>query len=117
MKDRQYLPDLVKTMRPQDRSFFTALLSRRTALKLGAAGLAGSTFLGYSSATARQSADAVMQNGELPEDAAPLEEQVLRFASDAELPGLIARVLSQELTTNTQVKQAIREWQPDLLRA
>jgi len=41
----------------------------------------------------------------------------LRFASDAELPGLIARVLSQELTTNTQVKQAIREWQPDLLRA
>ena len=41
----------------------------------------------------------------------------LRFASDAELPGLIARVLSQELTTNTEVKQAIREWQPDLLRA
>jgi uncharacterized protein DUF6526 len=41
----------------------------------------------------------------------------LRFASDAELPGLIARVLSQELSTNTQVKQAIREWQPDLLRA
>lgn len=41
----------------------------------------------------------------------------LRFASDAELQGLIARVLSQELSTNLQVKQAIREWQPDLLRA
>ncbi len=41
----------------------------------------------------------------------------LRFASDAELPGLITRVLSNELSTNTQVKQAIREWQPDLLRA
>jgi hypothetical protein len=41
----------------------------------------------------------------------------LRFASDAELPGLIARVLSQELSTSAQVKQAIREWQPDLLRA
>jgi hypothetical protein len=41
----------------------------------------------------------------------------LRFASDAELPGLIARVLSQELSSNKQVKQAIREWQPDLLRA
>ncbi|HMA04099.1 MAG: DUF6526 family protein [Gemmatimonas sp.] len=41
----------------------------------------------------------------------------LRFASDAELPGLIARVLSQELSTNRQVKEAIREWQPDLLRA
>jgi multisubunit Na+/H+ antiporter MnhB subunit len=41
----------------------------------------------------------------------------LRFASDAELPGLIARVLSRELSTSSQVKQAIREWQPDLLRA
>jgi hypothetical protein len=41
----------------------------------------------------------------------------LRFASDAELPALVAGVLSQELTTNLQVKQAIREWQPDLLRA
>jgi hypothetical protein len=41
----------------------------------------------------------------------------LRFASDAELPGLIARVLSQELSTSAQVKQAISEWQPDLLRA
>jgi len=41
----------------------------------------------------------------------------LRFASDAELAGLISRVLSQELSTNVQVKQAIREWQPDLLRA
>jgi Family of unknown function (DUF6526) len=41
----------------------------------------------------------------------------LRFASDAELAGLIARVLSQELSTNRQVKEAIREWQPDLLRA
>jgi hypothetical protein len=41
----------------------------------------------------------------------------LRFASDAELPGLVARVLSNELTTKLQVKQAIREWLPDLLRA
>jgi hypothetical protein len=41
----------------------------------------------------------------------------LRFASDAELPGLITRVLSQELSTTRQVKEAIREWQPDLLRA
>jgi hypothetical protein len=41
----------------------------------------------------------------------------LRFASDAELPELIARVLSQELRTSAQVKEAIREWQPDFLRA
>ncbi|HEY2898822.1 MAG TPA: DUF6526 family protein [Gemmatimonadaceae bacterium] len=48
----------------------------------------------------------------------PLQRLIaLRFASDAELPGLIARVLSQELSTSAQVKQAIREWQPDLLRA
>ena len=41
----------------------------------------------------------------------------LRFASDAELPGLLARVRSKELGTGRDVKQAIREWQPDNLRA
>ncbi|MDQ2766996.1 MAG: DUF6526 family protein [Gemmatimonadota bacterium] len=41
----------------------------------------------------------------------------LRFASDAELPGLVARALSNELPTNVALKQAIREWQPDYLRA
>ncbi len=41
----------------------------------------------------------------------------LRFASDAELPGLIARVRSKELASNPDVKKAIREWQPDHLRA
>jgi hypothetical protein len=41
----------------------------------------------------------------------------LRFASDAELPALIARVRSNELASNRDVKQAIREWQPDYLRA
>lgn len=41
----------------------------------------------------------------------------LRFASDAELPALIARVRSNELATGRDVKRAIREWQPDYLRA
>ena len=41
----------------------------------------------------------------------------LRFASDAELPALIARVRSNELGSQREVKQAIREWQPDSLRA
>jgi multisubunit Na+/H+ antiporter MnhB subunit len=41
----------------------------------------------------------------------------LRFASDAELPALVARARANELPTGTSVKQAIREWQPDLLRA
>ena len=41
----------------------------------------------------------------------------LRFASDAELPALIGRVRSNELATGRDVKRAIREWQPDYLRA
>jgi hypothetical protein len=41
----------------------------------------------------------------------------LRFASDAELPALITRVRSNELATGRDVKRAIREWQPDYLRA
>jgi Family of unknown function (DUF6526) len=48
---------------------------------------------------------------------APARLIALRFASDAELPALIARVRSNELSTNRDVKQAIREWQPDYLRA
>ena len=48
---------------------------------------------------------------------APASLIALRFASDAELPALIARVRSNELSTNREVKQAIREWQPDYLRA
>jgi multisubunit Na+/H+ antiporter MnhB subunit len=41
----------------------------------------------------------------------------LRFASDTELPALVARVRSEELATKSDVKRAIREWQPDFLRA
>jgi hypothetical protein len=39
----------------------------------------------------------------------------LRFASDAELPGLIQRALGENLT-GAQIKQAIRDWQPDYER-
>lgn len=41
----------------------------------------------------------------------------LRFASDAELPALVERCLAGELTTGDAVKRAIRDWQPDYLRA
>ena len=40
----------------------------------------------------------------------------LRFASDAELPALVAKVISGELVTSDAIKQAVKEWQPDHLR-
>ncbi|MDB4917315.1 MAG: hypothetical protein JWM95_4959 [Gemmatimonadetes bacterium] len=41
----------------------------------------------------------------------------LRFAGDAELPELVERCLRGELPTTDTVKQAIREWRPDFIRA
>ena len=41
----------------------------------------------------------------------------LRFASDEELPALVARCLDGELRNVDEVKRAIRVWQPDHLRA
>jgi len=41
----------------------------------------------------------------------------LRFAGDAELPGLVERCLSGELATDEQIKKQIKNWQPDWLRA
>lgn len=41
----------------------------------------------------------------------------LRFAGDAELPGLVERCLRGELETADAVKRAVREWRPDVLRA
>ena len=41
----------------------------------------------------------------------------LRFAGDAELPSLVERCLSGELTTADAVKREVRDWRPDFLRA
>ena len=41
----------------------------------------------------------------------------LRFAGDAELPALVERCLSGELTTADAVKREVRDWRPDFLRA
>jgi len=41
----------------------------------------------------------------------------LRFASDAELPALAAKVLSEKITERKQIKQMIKNWNPDDLRA
>jgi hypothetical protein len=40
----------------------------------------------------------------------------LRFASDKELPGLIQRVLNDELKTSKEIKLAITNWRGDHLR-
>lgn len=41
----------------------------------------------------------------------------LRFAGDAELPGLCRRVLDEGLTDKTAIKKLIKDWQADHLRA
>lgn len=41
----------------------------------------------------------------------------LRFASDAELPGLVERTLKGEFDSHRDIKRAITDWQPDFLRA
>jgi Family of unknown function (DUF6526) len=41
----------------------------------------------------------------------------LRFASDAELPGLVRKVVAGELKSSADIKRQITHWQPDYLRA
>jgi hypothetical protein len=41
----------------------------------------------------------------------------MRFASDAELPALAARVLSEKITDRKKIKQLIKNWVADNLRA
>lgn len=41
----------------------------------------------------------------------------LRFAGDAELPGLVERCLRGELTTTDAVKRAVQDWRVDTIRA
>jgi Family of unknown function (DUF6526) len=41
----------------------------------------------------------------------------LRFASDAELPALVRKVLAGELKTSNEIKRQVAQWQGDYLRA
>jgi hypothetical protein len=41
----------------------------------------------------------------------------LRFASDAELPGLARKVLDEKMNDRKAIKQLVKDWQGDFLRA
>jgi hypothetical protein len=41
----------------------------------------------------------------------------LRFASDAELPALARKVLNDKLEERKAIKQLVKNWKPDYLRA
>lgn len=41
----------------------------------------------------------------------------LRFASDAEVPHMVDRILSGEILTRDEIKRAIQHWRPDHQRA
>jgi len=41
----------------------------------------------------------------------------LRFASDAELPGLARKVLDEKIGERKAIKQMVKTWKPDYLRA
>lgn len=41
----------------------------------------------------------------------------LRFACDAELPDLVREVMAGKLATQKEIKQRVKEWQGDYLRA
>lgn len=60
----------------------------------------------------------------LPEDLRPHIARLtpgqligLRFASDAELPGLVRQVIAGKLATPKAIKKAIVQWQADHMRA
>jgi hypothetical protein len=41
----------------------------------------------------------------------------LRFASDGELPELTSKVLAEKIADRKSIKQMVKDWQPDTLRA
>ena len=89
MKRRSLLSS-IESMRPQDTAFFRHKLTRRGALKGGAALSVAGLFTGPAALGPTAFAgNRVMQDGALPADAAPAENQVLRVASDP----TIAKVL------------------------
>lgn len=59
----------------------------------------------------------------LPADLQPQIEKLsvgqlaaLRFASDAEVPALVRKVIAEQLTSRQAIKELIKDWRPDHLR-
>lgn len=50
-------------------------------------------------------------------DLTPAQLVALRFASDAELPGLVREVLAGKYGTQKEIKLQVKNWQADWLRA
>jgi len=50
------------------------------------------------------------------EDFAVAQLVALRFASDAELPGLAQQVLDQNIQDRDEIKRKVRQWRPDHCR-
>lgn len=94
MTRKQSFLDSLPTMRPEDAAFFQNKLTRRSVVGGGATAAAGLAVSGLFRGAAALPMTAfagrsAMQDGVLPDDAAPLEEQVLRVVGD---PGF-SRVL------------------------
>lgn len=91
MSNHSSFKDALRFMRPAEKTFFSRQITRRQAVKGGTVAIAaGSLFSGAAAAPLTAFAgNSVMQNGSLPEDAAPPENQVFRTAS----PGTNAKVL------------------------
>jgi hypothetical protein len=51
------------------------------------------------------------------DDLTPRQLVALRFACDAEMPGLVRDVLDGKLKTTKEIKLRVQSWQPDWLRA
>jgi ABC-type transport system substrate-binding protein len=91
MSNHSSFKDALRFMRPAEKTFFSRQITRRQAVQGGTVAIAaGSLFSGAAAAPLTAFAgNSVMQNGSLPEDAAPPENQVFRTAS----PGTNAKVL------------------------
>lgn len=51
------------------------------------------------------------------EEVTPEQFVALRFASDGELPGLVSKVLNDKIDNRKAIKQMVKQWRADHMRA